>query len=360
MRRITLYIVCTFFCLLLAGILPAQGRRSHAGKKDAATAPSPVVIKITVDKQKILIGQPIQLMLEATVPVAALPPGGAGTAKPGATSTSTGSPGVSPSAPALIWPNLDTLPHFEWMEKGKVDSVIRSDSRYYRQYTTITSFDSGAWYIPRLSFIAGNKKYFSDSVRIEVDYTKIDPSKDYHDIKDIIDIPNPFAKWIPWIVAGVTLAALALIVWLVRKKKKLKLVTAAAPVIRLSPYWEAIRQLEELEQQHLPENGSMKIYYTRLSDIFRLYLFRRLGISSLAETSEELMSQLRRLPVAAENFPETAETLRMSDFVKFAKYQPGIADSDHHFRVVRSFIEAMEKAAKEREIAAEEENEKNK
>ena len=335
MRRITLYIACLFICLFPAGMLLAQGGRGHTGgKKVAAAAQPPVVIKITVDKQKILIGQPIQLMLEATVPVAAVSPGG------------------SSPAPVLIWPDLDTLPHFEWVEKGKVDSVIRSDSRYYRQYTTITSFDSGAWSIPRLPFIAGNKKYFSDSVRIEVDYTKIDPSKDYHDIKDIIDVPNPFAKWIPWIVAGVTLVALALVVWLVRKKKMLKRPVAATPVIRLSPYEEAIRQLEELEKQHLPENGSMKIYYTRLSDIFRLYLFRRLGISSLAETSEELISQLRRLPVAAENFPEIAETLRMSDFVKFAKYQPGIADSEHHFRVVRSFIEAMEKTRKEEEAAA--------
>jgi hypothetical protein len=315
--------------------------------------PPPVVVKATVDKQKIFIGQPIQLMLEATVPGSAL--AGAGTAgkaargPAGAGST----PGAAGAAVGgLGWPILDSLPHFEWVEKGKVDSVVRGDGWYYRQYLTVTSFDSGAWAIPRLPFIAGNKKYFTDSVRIEVNYTKTDPSKDYHDIKDIIDIPNPFAKWIGWIVAAVTIGSLALVVWLIRKKKILKVPGRAPAAPRLSPYEEAIQQLEELERQHLPENGSVKIYYTRLSEIFRLFLSRRIGVSSLAETSEELIGQLRRMPVAAESFVEIADTLRMSDFVKFAKYQPGIADSEHHFRVIRSSVEAFDRTVREEEEAA--------
>jgi hypothetical protein len=186
-----------------------------------------------------------------------------------------------------------------------------------------------------------------------VAYTKTDPSKDYHDIKDIIDIPNPFAKWIGWIVAAVTIGSLVLVVWLIRKKKILKFFGRAPEVPRLSPYEEAVQQLEELERQHLPENGSVKIYYTRLSEIFRIYLSRRMGISSLAETSEELIGQLRRMPVAAGSFTEIAETLRMSDFVKFAKYQPGIADSEHHFQVIRGSIEALDKTVREAEEAEE-------
>jgi hypothetical protein len=289
-----------------------------------AVVQSPLVIKATVDKQQILIGQPIQLMLEVTAPA--------------------GSSGV-------VWPELDSLPHFEWVEKHPVDSVIHPDSRYYRQYLTVTSFDSGAWAIPRLPFIAGNKKYFSDSVRIEVGYTKIDPNKDYHDIKDIIDVPNPWAKWIVWVVALVTIGALALVVWLVRKKKIWKILGgAAAAAPRLSPYEEAIRQLEELEKQHLPENGSVKVYYTRLGEIFRYYLFRQMGISSLAETSEELIGQIRRLPVSGQQFAEMAEMLRMSDFVKFAKYQPGISDSEQHFRVIRRSIETLDKIGQEEKM----------
>jgi hypothetical protein len=227
-----------------------------------------------------------------------------------------------------------------------VDSVVHPDSRYYRQYLTVTSFDSGSWSIPRLPFLAGNKRYFSDSVRIEVGYTRIDPNKDYHDIKDIIDIPNPYAKWIVWIVAVVTIGALILVVWLVRKKKIWK-VLGGILVPRLSPYEEAVRQLAELEGQHLPENGSVKTYYTRLGDIFRHYLFRQMGISSLAETSEELIGQIRQLPVSGQQFSEMSEMLRMSDFVKFAKYQPGLSDTEHHFQVIRHSIDVMDKIGRE-------------
>lgn len=321
-------------------MLPAQGGHSRRNAAAAVSQP-PILIKATVDKQQILIGQPIQLMLEVTVPNSTSAPGGTGSASPGSSSgSSLGS--------ALVWPALDSLPHFEWVEKHPVDSVVHPDGRYYRQYLTVTSFDSGSWSIPRLPFSAGNKKYFSDSIRIEVGYTRIDPNKDYHDIKDIIDIPNPYAKWVVWIVAIVTIGALVLVVWLVRKKKIWKLLGGvAAP--RLSPYEEAIRQLEELERQHLPENGSVKAYYTQLSDIFRLYLFRRMGISSLAETSEELIGQIRRLAVSGEQFSEMAELLRMSDFVKFAKYQPGLSDCEHHFQVIRHSIDVLDKIGREEE-----------
>jgi hypothetical protein len=299
---------------------PAPSHGRHPGH--VSSAPPPIVVKATVDKQKIVIGQPIQLMLEATVP------------------------GDAP----LTWPNLDSLPHFEWMEKGKIDSsVSKPDGRYYRQYLTVTSFDSGAWAIPRLPFIAGNRRVLSDSVRIEVDYTKFDAGKDYHDIKDIVDVPNPFAKWIGWIVAAVTLLSLALVIWLVRKKKLLKLFSVVEQRSRLSPYEEAIEQLEKLEKQRLPENGSVKAYYTGLNDILRQFVFRKLNIASLSETNEELISKLRPLPVTPTQFDALAETLRTSDFVKFAKYVPGVSDNEHALSVIRSSVGLLDKIGEEEE-----------
>ena len=316
MRRRIVYTIAVVVCLLPALVLPAQKGHSPA-------VPAPV-LKATVDKQKILIGEPIHLMLEASVQ------------------------GDVP----LIWPDLDSLPHFEFVEKGKLDSTLSSGGRSYRQYMTVTSFDSGAYAIPRLAFIEGNKKYFTDSIRVEIGYTKIDPSKDYHDIKEIIEVPNPYAHWIVWVVAAVALISLALVIWLIRKKKILKKLAAALQAPRLSPYEEALSELKELEQAHLPEKGSVKVYYSRLGEIFRVYLLRRLKISSLAETSEELIRELRGLQLPAEQFAALAETLRMSDFVKFAKYQPEAADNELHYRVIRSSVEALEVTAASDDAAA--------
>ncbi len=308
--------------MLPPALLSAQTHsRRHAS---AAPDPAAPVLKATVDKQKILIGEPLQLMLEAT---------------------------VTDNAP-LVWPSLDSLPHFEWVEKHTVDSSVQPGQRYYRQYLTITSFDSGAYAIPRLTFTAGNKQYFTDSIRINIGYTKIDPNKDYHDIKDIIDIPNPFARWFAWIVAFVSLVSLALVIWLVRKKRVLKSFMPGQKTPALSPYEEAIRQLDELQRQNLPETGAIKTYYSRLGDIFKLYLYRRLGIQSLSETSEELISQLRRRTLPAQQFSELSDTLRMSDFVKFAKYQPAPADAESHFRTIRSAVEELDSIAANDERAA--------
>src|SRR5580698_8312023 len=115
MRQRSIYIIASILIVLFqAPTLSAQPKHGHKPHPAQAGEHSSVVLKATVDKQKILIGQPVQLMLEATVA------------------------GAAP----LTWPPLDSLAHFEWVEKGKVDSVIRPDGRYYRQYLTVTSFDS--------------------------------------------------------------------------------------------------------------------------------------------------------------------------------------------------------------------------
>lgn len=298
----------------------AAAQPSQRGGGHHASGPA-IKVKVSLDKQEIIIGQPLHLLVEAFVP------------------------GNAP----LVWPPLDSIPHFEWMEKGKLDSVARTNEQYYRQYFTITSFDSGVWVIPQLPFYSGNKKYLSDTVMLRVNYSKFDPSKDYHDIKDIVDIPNPYAKWIPWGVGALTLIALALVVWVVMKKKLLKR-TEAAPLVILSPYDEAVRQLEELHKQGAGVDGQIKVYYTRLNDILRLFVLRRLGIASMAETNDELIGQLRRLPMVRQQFDALAETLRMADFVKFAKYQPGGEDNERSYGVIRQSVDHLNEIAEPEQV----------
>jgi hypothetical protein len=99
------------------------------------------------------------------------------------------------------------------------------------------------------------------------------------------------------------------------------------------------------------EDGAVKTFYSRLGEIFRVYLYRRLDIASLSETSEELIGQIRHLSLPQQQFMDLAETLRISDFVKFAKYQPGLADSDSHYRVIRAAIEELNRQIEANERA---------
>ncbi|HUB59571.1 MAG TPA: hypothetical protein VL978_02650 [Puia sp.] len=310
MKKPLRHIIVLSLALLPAGVILAQ---RHSRKPAGPVKPAAPVLKATVDKQKILIGEPVHLMLEATVE------------------------GNGP----LVWPALDSLPHFDWVEKQGVDSTVAGTLRSYRQYLTITSFDSGTWSIPRLPFVAGKGTFFTDSIPIQVGYVRIDPSKDYHDIKDIVQVPNPFARWFGWIVAALALVSVLVVVWIVRRKKLLKLLVPWQPPPRLSPYEEALRQLDELAKQNLVADGAVKTFYSRLGDILRLYLFRRVGIASLSETSDELIAQIRKLPLPPQHFEDLATALRMGDFVKFAKYQPEVKDSDLHYGIIRGAIEEL-------------------
>jgi hypothetical protein len=308
--------IAAFLCL---PFLALRARQKHP------PAPPPATIKATADKERIVIGEPIRLQLEVTVP---------------------------DNIP-FAWPGLDSLPHFDWLEKGGVDTTVLPGERLYRQSLTVTSFDSGMWAIPRLPFLVAGKKLFSDSIRIAVGYTRIDSLKDFHDIKDIIDIPNPFARWIGWIIAATTLISLTLVFLFVRKKKWLKKLVQTLQQPRLAPYEEAMQQLDELQRQPLSDAAAIKAHYSRMGEILRVYLLRRLNISSFAETSEELIRELRRQQLPLTTFDAVAEALRMGDFVKFAKYQPGISDCTQHTDAVRAAIRSLEDQKKAQETPVE-------
>src|SRR5580692_6552720 len=115
MRPLRSYMFAALFCLPFVAL--------HAQKKRAPPVLEPAAsINATADKEKIVIGEPFHLQLEVTVP---------------------------DNAP-FAWPGLDSLPHFDWLEKGNIDTTAVPGLRTYRQSLTVTSFDSGTWAIPRL------------------------------------------------------------------------------------------------------------------------------------------------------------------------------------------------------------------
>jgi hypothetical protein len=274
---------------------------------------SAVSVKATVNRNQILIGEPVQLTLEVKVPL--------GT--------------------DISWFPQDSIPHFEFVEKGRIDSLLTNDIKSFRQDIMLTSFDSGTRVIPPLPLVVNGTTYLTDSAVIEVNFSKYDPNKDYHDIKDIVDIQNPYAKYIPWMVAGITLLSLALVVYFVRKRKVEQTVVKEQVFSKLSPYEEALKSLAELKKQKLAENGQVKLYYTRLNDILRLFMLRKLQVASMVKTNDELIMQLRQLNISKEQFSQLAQALRMSDFVKFAKYLPDEKNNEENFSIIQSSVELL-------------------
>jgi hypothetical protein len=290
------YITVLIFTLLYAAAVSAQ-----------------VSVKASADRDKILIGEPIQLTVEAYTPL-----------------------GVP-----VRWFNSDTIPHFEINNRSRVDTVENMDGKKIVQTLTITSFDSGLWQIPPFEVMVAGQPYYSDSLQVDVTFSLFNAADDYRDIKDIIDLSNPYMKYIPWIVGLIAVIALALFIIVYKRRNITTVVETKIEVPLLSPYEEATKGLDELRKRGAAEMGE-KAYYTALNDVLRKYVSRKFSISTFERTNEELIMQIARLKIPRDAFLSLSQSLRIADFVKFAKYRPSEQDNRDNLDTVRSSIEILD------------------
>jgi len=270
-------------------------------------------VKTQIDKTHIIIGEPLRLGIDVRV--------AAGT--------------------SLRLPQLDTLPHFTILGKGTVDSLATEGGISYHLEWKLTSFDSGVNKIPALPVLIGDRHYLSDSLLVEVSYgTNVDSLKEYHDIRGIIDVENPAVKYILWAVLGLTLLAIILFVLTASKPFAVEQVAEEKAVGRssLSPFDEAMASLDALKKMAVADAASVKKYYSGMNDTLRIYLSRGMGLATMERTNEELILQLSGVEMGKEAFTHLAGTLRMVDFVKFAKYIPDVYDNERNLEVIRSSI----------------------
>lgn len=277
----------------------------------SARAQENPVVKVSVDKNQILIGEPVRLSIDVK----------------------------SPMVSGNQLPLFDSIPHFELIEKANRDSLISAEGASYHLEWKLTSFDSGTRFIPAFSIIIGSQIYKTDSLAVEVSYGKIDTAKDYHDIKGIIDIENPNVKYIPWVVGAVTLLALFLFIWFFRKPFTVNRQPPTDVLSnRISPIDEALGSLDQLKKMIRDDPSSVKKYYSGMYDTLRVFLNRHLGLITMEKTSEELIHNLSDLKLDREVFSNLSSALRMGDFVKFAKYIPGPYENDSNLEVIRSAV----------------------
>lgn len=269
-------------------------------------AQSKTVVKAIIDKPKILIGEPLRLTLEADIP----------------------------EHEPIRFFQFDSIPHFEFLDRPKIDTSNTGGGTMLRQVIMLTSFDSGHWVIPALSLTDAIR---TDSIPVDVVFSSFDPAQPYHDVKDIIEVnPQEEKKEIKWwyFVAGAVVLLLLLIL-LFRKKKKPVVVVVAEPA---DPYKEAMLELQQLQT----EKPETKQYYSRLVDIFRVYVAAKKGIHSLQATTDDLVIQLKGLNLRNDEFDRLSQTLRQSDFVKYAKYIPSAEDDKNNFENVSRSIQLIE------------------
>jgi len=284
----------------------------------SAQSPS---LKTAVDKRQILIGEQLQYNVEASFPA---------------------------NAYNIGWFNVpDSFSHFEVVNRGKIDSIESNGILTCRQTLTLTSFDSGINTIPALAInfdpLADDSTIhlFTDSIPINVSFSPLDSTQTFHDIKSIIEVKDE----VPWLIwagaAALIILLVVLVVYLVKYFKRRKK-PASVFNSKLSPFDEAMQSLDALQKEQLLYKGDVKQFHTRLIDIFKRYLSRKMQKNILNLTSSEVLLSLNDTLLSKADTSLIAGSLRMTDAVKFAKYFPPTSESESALINTKKVIEQID------------------
>lgn len=248
-----------------------------------------VLLRTSVDRNSILIGEPVRLNVEARYPL----------------------------GQSMRWVQTDSIPHMEILMKDSVKVTETVDGKQMTQEWTITSYDTGYWVLPAFRVWVNGKEVYSDTLGIQVHYEQADTNADYRDIKPLEEIPKqlPVKELVMGAAALLLLSLLAFLWWRKRKQPVTTQVPADIPAIE----WA---QKALLQLQHEEGRMEVKEFYSRLTDIFRVFVAKEKGWTTSEKTSSELIGRLRSLSLPDDTFAGISEALRSADMVKFAKYIP--------------------------------------
>jgi hypothetical protein len=288
---------------------------------NTALAQSPVV-NTFISKEDILIGEQLEYKVVATYPGNVF---------------------------KVNWLNVpDSMPHFELVDKSKIDTSTENGKTILSQTITLTSFDSGRWKTPAFIINFNPLKddttinLFTDSVAVNVGYALADSTNELRDIKPIMDVT---VKNYLWYYIGGLILLLAIAGFLLRRyfknrKKKPGLQFTG----KLSPYDEAMQQLEKIKQLNLQQPDDIKQFHSKLAAIFKWYISRKQRVSIMNKTTGDVLIHLADNNLPKDIVALTAEALRMGDAVKFAKYLPAETESTGCLQKIISVISFINKA----------------
>ena len=236
------------------------------------------------------------------------------------------------------WPHYsDTITsHIEIIKRQKIDTLKQDGNLILSKLFTITSFDSGYFEIPPVHFIFHPKgdtatRYTANTntLFLMVNTPAVDTSKTFKPIIGPAKEPVTLAEILPWAALGLLVAVIvAFLVWYIRKRKKNQPLFVRKPKRVLPPHILAINNLEELRLAKIWQQGKVKEYYTRLTDVMREYFEGRFGFYAMEMTSDEIVDSLKDKNINDEVMNKLKDVLLVSDLVKFAKAQPTPLEND--------------------------------
>jgi hypothetical protein len=265
--------------------------------------------------------------------------------------------------------NTDTYPIGSWIDvlvSGKSDATVDSikpivkdsiglfevvmierqeaDLQWLIRLTTI---DSGKVFLPPIEFgynvksDTTTRKAFTNSLLLTITGVTIDPQGEIKDIKPTMSAPWLFEDFLPYLIVLVLFAGLACGYYYYQRKMRAKRDILADVKVAIPPHREALTALRVLEEKKLWQQGSVKEYYSEITEIIRRFFERRWDIIALEMTTDEILLQIKHIPEALMVWKEMDSFFLTADLVKFAKYQPAPEENDKEMQSAYAIVHSM-------------------
>src|SRR5262249_55125755 len=146
----------------------------------------------------------------------------------------------------------DTPTHIQVVNREPVDTIDVGGLTTYMQRLTLTSFDSGTWKFDPMQVImqersTGKKTILqTDSLFLEVLTVDVSNMQSYHDIKDILAVETK-TDYTLYIAIAVSVIILAILAYLLVKRKAIKKEEPPKAVYKGTPLEHALEKIKELE-----------------------------------------------------------------------------------------------------------------
>ena len=259
---------------------------------------------------------------------------------------------IAPKDKTIQFPvyQKEIIPGLEVLTMLPPDTVIENNVATMNFKYVVTSFDSTLYYVPHMPVFDGTDTIYSNSFGLKVTSPVLKDSTiaylekmntgqtDSIDFKqlqlnDIKPVQKPAFVWtdylwILWIVLGLILLLLLIglvIVLVLRKKNKGYFFI---PPQVLPPHVRALQELDKLKAGKIWQQGREKEFYTRITDILRVYMFERYRINAMEMTSGEILVEIRKRSEEDSVYNNLVQILSVADMVKFAKHKPYMDEND--------------------------------
>jgi len=237
-----------------------------------------------------------------------------------------------PRGSKILWPTLEEkLSPLVVLNAREKDRVAHGDQDYQEYTATIAAYDTGTFQIPPLSVTvitpgeSTGTEYSSNPTSILIG--SVLPDSGYPEIVDIhsqVDIP--ISAWeVIWKVAialgivGLGYGLYLTYLWWNRRKSAY----VPPPPPPIPPHELAYRELMQLKEDKLLQDGKLTEYYFRLSEIIRRYFEGRYQFPALEMASWDIKQVLPEYVSMEELHRKIENWMDSADMVKFAKGIPG-------------------------------------